>query len=183
VRNTGILDKLLRSLALQIGSEVSYNELARQTGADSKSVEKYIDLLEKSFIIFRLNAFSGNHRNEIKKGKKIYFYDNGIRNAIIANFSPLSARTDSGQLWENFIVSERLKFMGNNNLLSRSYFWRTFQQSEIDYVEESNAQISAFEFKLNKKARIYMPAAFKKNYGVKEIKLISPDNIEEFVNN
>ncbi len=177
-----ILDKLIKALALQIGSEVSYHELSQTVGADKDTVEKYIDLLEKAFIVFRLNAFSRNVRNEIKKGKKIYFYDVGIRNALIGNFQPIEIRSDKGGLWENFIISERIKHLHYSGFYGSYYFWRTTQQQEIDFIEEENSKFAAYEFKINpnnKKVRI--AKTFTNSYDVKEVKIISPENIEEFL--
>jgi len=176
-----ILDKLLKALALQVGSEVSYNELAQVTGADKETIERYIDLLEKAFIVFRLNGLNRNLRNEIKKGKKIYFYDNGIRNAVIGNFQQFELRTDKGALWENFIISERLKKCSYNQFYGNSYFWRTFKQQEIDYIEERDGNFSAFEFKLTQKKTSRFSRSFTENYPVKETKTISLSNIEEFL--
>ncbi|HDO29837.1 MAG TPA: ATP-binding protein, partial [Desulfobacteraceae bacterium] len=150
-----LFEKLLKALALQLGSEVSFNELSRLTGANHQTVEKYITLLEKAFVIFRLPAFSRNVRNEIRKGKKFYFHDNGIRNAIINNFQLPSQRTDMGPLWENFLISERIKALSHMGLNVDRYFWRTTQQQEIDYIEESAQSLAAWEFKWSneKKAR------------------------------
>jgi uncharacterized protein len=138
-----LLEKILSALALQIANEVSYNELAQLLHSDKETIEKYIDLLEKTGIIFRLGALSRNVRNEIKQGRKIYFYDNGIRNAILGNFSTVATRTDKGALWENFLISERYKFLGNNELDVKSWFWRTTQQQEIDYIEEGEDKLLA----------------------------------------
>lgn len=176
-----LLEKILKALALQIGSEVSYHELAQLTNSDNQTIEKYIDLLEKAYIIFRLNGLNRNVRNEIKKGKKIYFYDNGIRNAIIGNFLSLESRVDAGALWENFLVSERIKFNTNFNNYCKSYFWRTTQQQEIDYVEEFNNSWSAFEFKWNPNKRAYLSKTFSKAYPNNSFYIISPENINEFL--
>jgi len=181
VKKPVVLDKLIKALALQIGSEVSYNELARTVGADKETIERYIDLLEKAFIIFRLNAISRNVRNEIKKGKKVYFYDNGIRNAVIGNFQAFELRTDKGALWENFIVSERMKYLNYNKFYGHSYFWRTTQQQEIDFVEEKDGKFSVYEFKLNPKKKIKFPTTFTKAYEVEKSMVVSPDNIEDFL--
>src|SRR5574344_300991 len=151
IRKPVVIEKLLIALSLQVCSEVSYNELAQTVGTDSKTVEKYIDLLEKCFVIFRLNAFSRNLRTELKKSKKIYFYDNGIRNALIKNFSPLSLRQDVGALWENFFISERIKYNHYHRNFANYYFWRTTQQQEIDFIEESDGLFTAFEMKWNPK--------------------------------
>src|ERR1700744_5065118 len=139
-----LLEKLLKALALQVGSEVSYQELAQTVGADKGTVEKYIDLLEKAFVVFRLPALNKNVRNEIKKGKKVYFYDCGIRNAIINNFKPLSTRTDVGALWENFVIAERMKSLRYQGKDAKQYFWRTMQQQEIDLIEEVEDEMIAY---------------------------------------
>lgn len=177
MRKPDVLNKLLQALAFQIGSEVSYNELAQTIGTDSKTVEKYIDLLEKCFIIFRLNGLSRNLRNELKKAKKIYFCDNGVRNAVIQQFAPVALRNDMGQLWENFFISERIKrnhYLGHH---CNIYFWRTTSQQEIDYIEESDGQMSAFEMKWNpKKATAKLPEAFLKAYSVKQTAVVTTEN-------
>ena len=182
IRKPDLLDKLLRALAYQVGSEVSYNELAQTVGSDSKTVEKYIELLEKCFIIFRLNGLSRNLRNELKKAKKIYFYDNGIRNAVIQNFAPLSMRNDVGALWENFFISERIKANEYEGRYAKSYFWRTTQQQEIDYIEEADGQFTAFEMKWNpRKKTTPFPAAFLKTYPVAQEAVVTPDNYLEWL--
>ena len=143
------LVRLLQCLALQIGSQVSYNELAIQVGLDAKTVERYIGLLEKCFIVFRLMSFSRNMRNELRKSRKIYFYDNGIRNAIIGNLAPIETRmpTDIGALWENFAIAERVKKNAYDRRYCNSWFWRTKTQTEVDYIEELDGKLHAFEFK------------------------------------
>ena len=177
IRRPMLLSKLLTALALQVTSEVSYNELAQTIGTDNKTVEKYIDLLEKCFIVFRLNGFNRNLRTELKRSKKIYFYDNGIRNAILQNFAPLSMRQDTGALWENFVITERLKANQAAGRYVNSYFWRTTQQQEIDYVEESDGQFALFEMKWNpKKGNTRFPAVFSEAYDVKEKIVVTPDN-------
>lgn len=181
IQKPALLDKLLKALALQIGNEVSYYELSQIIGADKETVERYINLLEKAFIIFQLNALSRNARNEIKKGKKIYFYDNGIRNALTGNFQQFEMRTDKGALWENFTVSERIKFLNYNQFYGNYFFWRTFRQQEIDFIEEQDERFSAFEFKLNPKKKGRFSKTFTEAYPVKTMKTISPDNIEEFL--
>lgn len=183
IRRPVLLEKLLVALSLQVGSEVSYNEVAQTIGTDSKTVEKYIDLLEKCYIIFRLNAFSRNVRTELKKSKKVYFYDNGIRNAVIQNFAPLNLRQDTGALWENFFISERLKANHYAGRFAKSYFWRTTRQQEIDYIEESDGKFTIFEMKWNpKKAQTSFPETFLKNYPTEETAVITPENYLEFVN-
>ncbi len=182
IRRPALLEKILVALALQIGSEVSYNEIAQTVGSDSKTVEKYIDLLSKCYIIFQLNAFSRNIRTELKKSKKIYFYDNGIRNAILQNFAPIALRQDIGALWENFIISERIKANHYNQRYVKSYFWRTTTQQEIDYIEECDGAFSIFEMKWNpKKANTTIPQSFQKNYTVNEITIITPNNYLEHI--
>lgn len=177
IRKPVILEKLLVALALQVGSEVSYNELAQTIGTDSKTVEKYVDLLEKCYIIFRLSALSRNLRTELKKGKKIYFYDNGIRNALIQNLNPLAVRNDTGALWENFFISERIKYNHYNGRYANCYFWRTTQQQEIDYIEEADGSFCAFEMKWNpKKSSSHFPTAFIRNYPVKATNIVTPEN-------
>lgn len=182
IRRPVLLGKLLTALALQVCSEVSYNELAQTVGTDNKTIEKYIDLLEKCYIVFRLNGFNRNLRTELKKSKKVYFFDNGIRNAILQNFAPLSLRQDAGALWENFIISERIK---RNHYLGRyvnSYFWRTTQQQEIDYVEECDGQFSIFEMKWNpRRANTQFPSSFLTAYDVKEKAVVTPENWIEWV--
>lgn len=182
VRKPVLLEKLLVALALQVGSEVSYNELAQTIGTDSKTVEKYVDLLEKCYVVFRLSALSRNVRTELKKSKKIYFYDNGVRNALIQNLNPLDLRQDTGALWENFFISERMKYNHYNGRYVNAYFWRTTQQQEIDYIEETDGSMTAFEMKWSpKKARAALPAAFLKAYPVKETAVITPDNYLDWV--
>ncbi len=132
IRRPEVLDKLVQALALQIGSEVNCSELAQTVNVDKNTVSKYIDLLEKGFIIFKLGSFSRNLRNEIKTSKKIYFVDNGIRNMIIGNFNPLSLGSDKGALWENFLISERIKQLEYKESLAQSYLWRSSIQQEVD---------------------------------------------------
>lgn len=177
IRRPVLLEKLLIALALQVGSEVSYNEVAQTVGTDSKTLEKYIDLLEKCYIVFRLNAFNRNLRTELKKSKKVYFYDNGIRNAVIQNFSPLGLRQDTGALWENFIISERIKANHYAGRYAKSYFWRTTQQQEIDYIEEQDGEFTLFEMKWNpKRGNTSFPLVFGKNYPVRESLVVTPEN-------
>jgi len=176
-----LLQKIVKALALQVGSEVNYNELAKLIQIDNKTVEKYIDLLEKAFVIFKLPALSNNVRNEIKKGKKIYFYDNGIINAVTANFNPLALRTDTGSLWENYIISERVKQLNIQQNEANSYFWRTTQQQEIDYIEKSDNSILACEIKWNAKTKYKIPVTFSVNYANVTSKIVSPENYEEFL--
>jgi uncharacterized protein len=181
IKKPTLLVKLLQALALQIGSEVHYSEVAHLIGADPITVEKYIDLLEQSYVVFRLPSFNRNARNEIKKGCKIYFYDNGIRNSIIKNFSPLNLRNDTGALWENFLLSERMKRNSYNDFFCNAYFWRTTTQQEIDYVEDANGLLSAFEFKWNIKKMPRFPASFLQNYPNSTTTLVNKDNFDEFI--
>lgn len=182
IRKPSVIEKLLVALALQIGGEVSYNELAQTVGTDSKTVEKYIDLLEKCFVVFRLKAFSRNLRNELRKSKKIYFYDNGVRNAILQNFAPLTLRNDVGALWENFFISERIKYNHYHGRYAQSYFWRTNTQQEIDYIEECDGSFIAFEMKWNpKKEKTAIPAAFTNAYPVQSKAIVTPDNYLDFL--
>lgn len=180
IRNPEILEKLLQALALQISNEVSYNELADIIGVNKNTVANYVQILEKAFIIFRLKPYSKNLRNELKKLRKIYFYDTGIRNALINNLNPLNLRQDVGSLWENFIISERLKYNNNNNKDKQIYFWRILQQQEIDYLEECNGKLSGFEFKWQKnkfkKNQIFLTA-----YKNSSIELINKYNYKNFV--
>jgi uncharacterized protein len=178
-----LIIKLLQALALQIGNEVSYTEIGQLIGADKETVERYIDLLEKTFIIFRLHSLSRNMRNEIKKGKKIYFYDNGVRNAIINSFSPLSLRNDTGALWENFVISERIKYLAHNKIYVNMFFWRTTEQQEIDYIEERNGQLNAFEIKWNPLKKAKLPASFAKAYPEHTFEIINKNTFDEFVMN
>ncbi len=175
------LEKLVQALAFQIGNEVSYNELAGLTGLTQETVENYIDILEKSFIVFRLRALKRNLRNELKKAKKVYFYDLGVRNAVIRNFNPLSLRNDTGALWENFIICERLKSNQINDKWVNTYFWRTTYQQEIDYIEEYGGKMYAYEFKWTKKSKVRFPKKFKEAYPQSECSVITPDNFESFI--
>ncbi|MBU2525249.1 MAG: ATP-binding protein [Bacteroidetes bacterium] len=173
--------RLLQALALQLGSQVSYNELGNLCGLDSKTVEKYIGILEKTFVVFRLSSFSRNVRNELKNSKKIYFFDNGIRNAVLANFNQVENRNDVGALWENFLVSERIKFLNYHNKWTNYWFWRTKEQHELDFIEESDGQLKAYEFKWNHKAKIKPPAKFVSHYPNTPIEVINPANVEDFL--
>lgn len=181
ITKPALLEKIVKALALQVGSEVNYNELSQLVGADNKTIEKYIDLLEKAFVLFKLPAFTGNVRNEIKKGKKIYFVDNGIINAITNNFNPLHNRRDTGALWENYIISERRKYINQQRIESSYWFWRTTQQQEIDYVETDNNNIKAIEIKWNPKAKARFPDTFTKAYENVSTSIITPENFEDFL--
>ena len=183
IRKSAVLDKLLVALALQVGSEVSYNELSKTVGIDSKTIEKYINILEKCYIVFQLNSFNRNIRTELTKGKKIYFYDNGIRNAVIQNFAPLSMRNDNGALWENFFISERLKNNHYSQRYVRSYFWRTTEKQEIDYIEENDGQLHLFEMKWNeKKGNSKLPNIFLETYHPNSTSIITANYLQWLIN-
>ena len=175
------LEKLVQALAFQTAQLVSYHELGQVCGLNHETVEKYINLLEKAYIIFRLQSFSRNPRNELKKSVKIYFYDNGLRNAVINQFSPVVQRNDVGQLWENWFISERIKYLNNTRKNASFFFWRTLAQQEVDYIEEANGKISAFECKWNEKAKGNVSRAFTNTYPEAETHLVHPENIEQFL--
>ncbi|MCK9270715.1 MAG: ATP-binding protein [Bacteroidales bacterium] len=180
LRKPEVLDKLVQALALQLGSEVSYSELAQIVNVDKNTISKYIDILQKGYIIFRLGSFSRNIRNEIKTSNKIYFYDNGVRNMIVGNFSPLEIRSDKNALWENFLISERVKQIEYKQSLARIYFWRTKQLQEVDFVEEESNKITGFEFKWKKKTNVRLPKSFTETYDA-ESRIIDVENFREFV--
>lgn len=177
VRKSELLRKLLVALALQVGSEVSYNEVAKTIGSDSRTVERYVDLLEKCFVVYRMYGLNRNMRNELKKSKKIFFYDNGIRNAILNNFSPIELRSDMGALWENFFIMERIKMNAYNGRYVNYYFWRTTDQKEIDFIEEADGAFTIFEMKWNpRKGNSRFPKAFLDNYECAASHVVTPDN-------
>ena len=181
IRKSSHLEKLLQALAFQVGNEVNYHELSRTIGnIDSNTVEKYLDLLEKTYVIYKLPALSRNMRSEIKKGKKYYFYDNGIRNVLISNYAPVEMRFDKGALWENFLLSERMKLNHYEDNTPNTYFWRTHDQAEIDYIEEQDGVLNAYEFKW-KDANVRFPDSFLKAYPNNQTLLINHDNFESFV--
>jgi len=173
--------KLLQAIALQLGSEVSYNELGQTIGLDNETVEKYIQLLEKTFVIFRLSSLSRNLRKELKLSRKIYFYDNGIRNALIANFNQPELRQDVSALWENFLISERIKSLHYKNIWTNKYFWRTHDQQEIDYIEERDGIIYGYEFKWNPKKTVRFSKTFLNAYPNSITNVISKDNYYDFL--
>jgi uncharacterized protein len=181
IRRPEVLDKLLVALAMQIGSEVNYNELSNTLQIDRTTVENYIHLLEKTFVIFRVTPFSRNLRNEINTGRKIYFFDNGIRNAVIGDFRPLTLRNDQGMLWENFLMAERFKRNTYLNVSVRSYFWRSYQQQEVDYIEEGNGGLSAFEFKWSEKKKSKVSKTFVSAYTPDTTEIITPSNFTAFL--
>jgi hypothetical protein len=181
IKKPDLIIKLLQLLSYQVGNEVSYNELAQNLSSDPKTIEKYIGLLEKTFVVFRLQALSRNLRNEIKKSRKVYFFDNGIRNAIINNFNQINARQDIGALWENYIISERIKYTAYQRIHSNRFFWRTKQQQEIDYIEERDGKMWAYEFKFNASKLAKLSKTFMKAYPENNYKVINPDNYSEFL--
>lgn len=175
------LEKLVQALAFQMAQLISNNELGQLCGLNSETVEKYINLLEKAFIVFRLPAFSRNLRNELKKSYKIYFYDNGLRNAVINHFNPVNLRNDTGQLWENWFISERMKFLNNHQKHASRFFWRTLAQQEVDYIEDANGKITAFECKWNPKAKGNISMAFSNAYPKALTHIVHPENADEFL--
>ncbi|GGH16023.1 ATP-binding protein [Pedobacter zeae] len=182
VKKPLLFEKIVKALALQVGSEVNFSELAQLVKADQKTVDKYISLLEKSFVIFSLPAFSGNVRNEIKKSKKIYFYDTGIINAITRNFSPLTNRNDVGALFENYMIAERVKFLHQNQIDAECFFWRTTQQQEIDYIEKTKEKFLAVEFKWSEKGKNKFSLTFRHAYPGAETLLVSKTDRGSFLN-
>jgi uncharacterized protein len=175
------LEKLLKALAFQVGNQVSYHELGQIVGLDNQTVEKYISMLERAFIIFRLPSFNRNLRNELKKSRKIYFHDNGIRNAVINQFQPLRNRQDTGALWENYIISERMKMIANQQLRVNSYFWRNHNGREIDYVEEKDGQFSITELKWKPGTSYTFPSDFLETYAVRSKQVIHPENFDAWL--
>jgi predicted AAA+ superfamily ATPase len=175
------LQNLLRALAFQVGSQVSYNELSQVCGMDVKTVEKYIGLLEQTYVLFRMSSYHRNLRGELSKSKKIYFYDTGVRNALINNFNTPEFRQDIGGLWENFLVVERMKYLAYSGRRVNSWFWRTVGQQEIDLIEEENGAMRAFEFKWNPKAKVKLTPTFANAYPEASFEVIHPGNMEEFV--
>ncbi len=180
IRHSGKIMDLLRLVAYQVGSEVSLNELSRQSGMDIKTVDKYLDLLEQVFVVFRVRGFSLNLRKEVVKSPKFYFYDNGIRNAVISNLNPLELRNDVAALWENYILSERLKYQHYTGMLVNNFFWRTYDQQEIDWVEEREGQLFAYEMKWGK-TFAKTPVAWKTAYPDAKFDVVHPGNFRAFV--
>lgn len=184
IRKSSVIEKLVQALALQVGSEVSFNELGNLLGIDTVTVQRYVDLLEKAYVIFHIRSFSRNVRNELKKSIKIYFYDNGVRNSVISNFSPVELRSDIGALWENFLISERIKNNAYHNKHAKYYFWRTTQKQEIDFIEEAEQNLFAYEFKYNpKKVNSKCPVTFSNNYPNVPFDVITSENYMDFVVN
>jgi len=180
IRKPELLDKLLRALALQLGSEVSLPELAQLLGVDKATVENYLTVLEQAFVVFRLPPYSRNHRNELKRMRKVYFWDVGIRNALINNLNPVELRGDLGGLWENYVIVERIKAMQNARRTVRSYFWRSHQQQEVDYVEESEDGLLAAEIK-RRQTNGRISKSFTRAYPEAELHWVNPQNLLDFV--
>lgn len=176
IRNAEKILQLLKLIAFQIGKGVSLHELGRQLGLHKNTVEKYLDLLSKTFVIYNINAFSRNLRNEISKSKRWFFYDNGIRNTIIENLNDISLRNDVGELWENYIFSERIKYQNNTQMLGSNYFWRTYQQQEIDWIEEREGKLFAYEMKWNPDKKVKIPTGWKSAYPESSFEVITPKN-------
>ena len=181
IRKPDQLKKLVQALALQVGQQVSYHELGQLCGLDRQTVARYVEQLEKAFVVFRLGSFSRNLRNELKKSHKVYFYDNGLRNAVIKNFQPLALRSDTGALWENFMISERIKWLGSRRIAVNQYFWRTHAQQEVDYLEERDGCLYAYEFKWNPKAKARLTRTFVNAYPKSDFQVVHSDNFEDFL--
>ncbi|MFO7811267.1 MAG: ATP-binding protein [Candidatus Delongbacteria bacterium] len=175
------LMKLLQALAFQAGNEVSYTELGNIAELKKDTVESYITILERAFIVFRLGAFSRNLRKELKRNRKIYFYDLGIRNALISNFKSIEMRDDVGKLWENYCIAERIKHTHYNEIYCSRYFWRTTDMQEIDYIEERDGTLYAYEFKWNERKKAKLPEIFTSTYPNSETDVITRDNFEKFL--
>jgi len=181
LRRSDLIRGLVKAVALQLGNEVSLNNLANMLGENVHTIKKYLELLEKTFVIFRLSSFSRNLRNEINKGMKIYFLDPGIRNSIIRNFNPMDIRTDTGGLWENFFIVERMKYHNNHRRMVNYYFWRTYQKDEIDLIEEMNGKMTAFECKYNPRKKISLPNTFTETYPDSSQVIITPDTFWKYI--
>jgi predicted AAA+ superfamily ATPase len=180
LKNSRKMRDLLRLIAFQIGNEVSYEELGQQLGMSKNTIEKYLDLLSKVFIVYRLGAYARNLRKEVTKAGKWYFYDTGIRNAITGNFSPLSIRQDTGALWENYLINERIKAKYNENRMKEFYFWRTYDRQEIDFIEETDQSLQAVEFKWGNKNPA-LPKAFAEAYPEAEYQVVNRENYLEYI--
>lgn len=181
VKSSRVINDLLRLVALQVGSEVSLNELANNLGIDVKTVARYLDIFEKCFILYNLRGFSRNLRSEITRTSKYYFYDNGVRNAIINNFNPIASRHDVGALWKNFLVSERFKARTYQVVYARDYFWRTWERQEIDFIEEREGKLYAYEFKWSDRRRVTAPRQFIEAYPDSSFSVITPENYLDFL--
>ncbi len=181
IKNSDKILSLLRLIAFQIGGEVSYQELGKQLSMSKNTVEKYLDLLSKVYVIHKVGGFSRNLRKEVTKSSKWYFYDNGLRNLIIANLNPIELRNDMGQLWENYIISERLKYQKYNRKVVNNYFWRTYDQQELDWLEEREGKLYGYEFKWNARKKAKAPKGWETNYPESEFKVINPENYLEWI--
>ncbi len=181
IRNSDKMFDLLRLIAFQIGKEISLDELGRQLAMSRNTVEKYLDLLSKVFVIYKLPGFSRNLRSEITKTNRWYFYDNGIRNALIRNFNPLSIRNDAGELWENYVLAERVKYQSYTNKQMTNFFWRTYEQQEIDWIEESGGKLMAYEIKWNPTKTVRVPPAWTKAYPESSFQVIHPENYLDWI--
>jgi predicted AAA+ superfamily ATPase len=181
IKHSNKLYDLLRMIALQIGKEVSLQELGNALNLSKNTIEKYLDLLSKVFIVFKIEGFSRNLRKEIVKSSRYYFYDNGIRNALINNFNRLGMRNDVGELWENYLTSERIKKQHYQKMKRNNYFWRTYDQQEIDWIEAQNDDLKAFEFKWNKNSKVKIPGAFAKNYPNASFEIVDKSNYLDFI--
>jgi len=180
IKNSSRILNILRLLAFQVGMEVSLNEIAKQVSMDVKTVDKYLDLLSKVFVVFKIEGFSRNLRKEISKSSRYYFWDNGVRNHLVANFNTLSLRNDMGQLWENYIISERRKWQAYSGMVVNNYFWRTYDRQEIDWVEDRGGKLYAFEIKYSK-TTVKIPRAWKNAYSTSEFSIISRENYLDFI--
>lgn len=181
IKSSDKILSLLRLIAFQVGGEVSYQELGKQLSMSKNTVEKYLDLLSKVYVIHKVGGFSRNLRKEITKSSKWYFYDNGLRNLIIANLNPIELRNDMGQLWENYIISERLKYQKYNRKIVNNYFWRTYDQQELDWLEEREGKLYGYEFKWNARKKVKAPKGWETNYPESEFKVINPENYLEWI--
>jgi predicted AAA+ superfamily ATPase len=181
IKKPSKIETLLKALAFQVGHEVTYHELSQIVQLDKETVEKYISLLEQAFIIFRLSSFARNLRNELKRSRKIYFYDNGIRNMLISNMTPIQTRQDTGILWENLLVSERIKYSHYHRIFANHYFWRTHSQQEIDYIEERDGKLYAFEFKWNPAKKTRFTKTFLQAYPNTVTQVVNRDNFMKFI--
>ncbi len=181
IKNSNKIYKILQLLAYQVGKEVAFDELATHVSMSKNTVEKYLDILEKNFILYKLSSFSSNPRKELSKKKRFYFHDNGIRNALINNFNPLSIRNDVGELWENYIFYERMKFLEYNDIFVNRYFWRTYDQQKIDLVEAKNQCLSAFEVKYSSKAKYKFSKYWLEHYPEAVNQVIHKDNYMGFI--
>jgi predicted AAA+ superfamily ATPase len=180
-KDSSFILKLLRLIAFQIGNDVSYAEIASKLNVNGKTVQRYLDILEKTYIIFSLTGFSRNLRKEYSKTPRYYFWDNGIRNSLISNYNSIAMRDDTGKLWENYCISERLKAASNNGLTVNYYFWRTYDQQEIDLIEEISGELNAYEFKFSSTKKKNIPSAFKNTYPKAKFKVVNPENFYEFI--